>query len=85
MDKSIDQMNATELREALAEYGRSLTPQAQAPHAPGFGPGYSQLANETAATLYGESLMRRPASSLSAQEREFLRQSIAHCLKTEGQ
>jgi hypothetical protein len=84
-EKSINEMNGVELRSALAEYERETRPtQAPAPLPPGITADMSPKAQETATNLYVESLMRKPAGSLTPEERVFLRQSIGPTLKALG-
>ena len=84
-EKTIEQMDESELRAALAEYDRETRPtQAPAPLPPGITPDMSAKAQETATELYFQSLMRKPAGDLTVSERAYLRQSIAPALRDLG-
>ena len=84
-EKSIDQMTTSELRGALAEYDRSTRPAPPAaPLPPGITADMSQGAQDTASQLYAESILRKPAGSLSQAERDFLRASITPALRELG-
>jgi hypothetical protein len=77
-EKSISDMNSAELRAALDEYARAGLPApAPAPLPPGITPDMSQKSQETASQLFGEAIMRKPASALTQGEKDFLKASIA--------
>lgn len=84
MEKTIDQMNAAELRAALDEYARSQNPAPAIPLPPGIKPEDSEKARETAAQLYTDSLLARPAGTLTLEERNYLRGNIGACLRDMG-
>jgi hypothetical protein len=84
-EKEVSQMNSDELRAALAQFTQSQQPaRPQQPDAPGFGVGDSAASRDTAATLYGNSIMRKQPGALSPQEREFLAASIGPALRDLG-
>jgi hypothetical protein len=83
-EKSIDEMNNSELRQALADFVRSQTPAGpQQPDAPGCA-GLSDVARDTARTLYGQVLMAKPAGQLTPDERAFLRAGVAAWERGQG-
>lgn len=82
MEKSIDEMNAAELREALDAYQRAQNPVPTAPLPPGIKPEDSEKAREDAARLYTDALLARPAGTLTAEERAYLRGNINACLRS---
>jgi hypothetical protein len=84
MEKSIDQMNAAELRAALDEYTRAQNPVPTAPLPPGITPDMTQKAQDTASELYGQTIMNKPARALTPEERAFLRGNIGACLRDMG-
>ena len=84
MEKTIDQMNAAELRAALNAYHRSQNPVTTAPLPPGITAEMPPKAQETASQLYGEALLRKSAGSLTPDEKTFLRGSIGAALRDLG-
>jgi hypothetical protein len=84
MEKSIDQMNAAELRAALDEYARAQNPVPAAPLPPGMTADMTQKAQDTASELYGQTIMNKPAGALTPEERAFLRGNIGACLRDMG-
>jgi hypothetical protein len=75
-EKTIDEMNPTELRAEYDAYQRSLRPApGPAPLAPGMQPSDKPEAIDLAASLYGQSLLDRQGG-LSGDERDWLRQSL---------
>lgn len=84
MEKTIDQMNAAELRAALDEYNRAQNPVPAAPLPPGLKPEDSEKARETAAQLYTNLLLSKPAGALTPEERNYLRGNIGACLRDMG-
>ena len=77
-EKPYDQMNAAELKAALAEYGNFLKPARVAPDAPGVGANISAQARDVAATLYGAHLLKKPAGQFTKEEANFMWDSIRH-------
>ena len=84
MEKSIDQMNAAELRAALDEYNRTQNPVPAVPLPPGVKPEDPEKARESAAQLYTNSLLSKPAGALTPEERNYLRGNIGACLRDMG-
>jgi hypothetical protein len=83
-EKSINEMNAAELRAALDEYQQQGQRAAsQQPDAPGCA-GLSDASRDTAATLYGQSIMKKQAGALTQEERDFLRASVGPALRDLG-
>jgi hypothetical protein len=83
-EKEISQMSTDELRAALAEFTQSQHPAgSQVPDAPGCA-GLSDASRDTAATLYGQSIMKKQAGALTQEERDFLRASVGPALRDLG-
>jgi hypothetical protein len=71
-----------ELRKAVLAYfaAQNPTPKHTRPDAPGIAPTENAKNRDAAATLYGEAIMRKPASAITPDEREFLRRDILAAL-----
>ncbi len=82
-EKTIDQMNAAELRAALNQYNHAQHP-APAPLPPGISADLPQKAQDTASDLYGQAILSKPAGALTPEERAYLRGSIGAALRDLG-
>lgn len=80
-EKRFEDLTLDEIRAGLKEYQQQRAQPAQQPDAPGFGIGDSAASRDVAATLYGQSIMKKQAGALSQQEREFLAASISPALR----
>jgi hypothetical protein len=80
-EKDYSQMNAAELRAAIAEYERgAAAAQRSAPLPPGITAAMTPKSQDTAATLYAESILSKPAGAWTQAERDFIRGSISAAL-----
>lgn len=84
-EKDYSQMNAAELRAAIAEYERGAAPaQPSAPLPPGITAAMTPKSQDAAATLYAESILNKPTGSWTPAEREYIRGSIGSALRDMG-
>jgi hypothetical protein len=84
-EKDYRQMTPAELRASIAEYERSVAPaQPSAPLPPGITAAMTPKSQDTAATLYAESILSKPAGAWSPEEREFIRGSLGSALRDMG-
>jgi hypothetical protein len=74
-----DDTPTDKLRAQLAEWDRSQrSPKTAEPLAPGMRPEDSEASRETSAKLFFDRIMAKPASALTPEEKDFLRQGIRH-------
>lgn len=77
-EKSINEMSATELRAALAEYDRSQAGDPAPEIMPG---GLLPGASDTAVTLEGLAILRKRGADLTDIDRKYLQQEISRVLR----
>jgi hypothetical protein len=76
-----DDISNDELKKQLAEYQRANAPSGhQYPDAPGCSHLKPEL-RDTAATLYGASIMKKKADEITPSEVDFLRKSVLAALR----
>jgi hypothetical protein len=80
MEKSIEEMNASELRAEMSRYHLAAKPQLQEP----LYPGSDGSEPDDVRALYVEALLKKDASKLSPAERDYLRAAAHFAAKTLG-
>jgi hypothetical protein len=77
-EKSINEMSATELRAALAEYDRNQEGEPPADILPG---GLLPGASDAAVTVEGLAILRKRGADLTPTDRKYLEQEISRVLR----
>jgi hypothetical protein len=84
-DFDITNASASQLREALAKYGRQQHPQVPAaPVAPGVTAEMTPAKQDEVSANYAQALLLRPTNSLTDTEKEYIRSGARAALRELG-